>query len=315
MSVGPILCLALTPAVQRTLFMEAMRPGEVNRARRTRISAAGKGVNVAAALARLGARPRLIGFRGGPSGAFIARALNDLGVDAHWIETEAETRHCHTAVEGDGTRVTEWVEEAAPPTLGEWATFDRLFAEQAPECSWLAISGALPPGAPAERLMEIARGARKAGLALLIDSQGAPLRAALDAKPDWVKLNSEELEITTGLPARDPTSCMAAMRALRARGAQNVLVTAGADECCLLAGESSWRIQPPTVKALNPIGSGDSVTAGLLHGLTTGRSAIASAVWGIACGSANAMSEIPALFDRADVEALLSRVRVTSIDG
>lgn len=312
MKSGPILCLALSPAIQRTLFMDVMRPGEVNRAQRTLRSAAGKGVNVAVALARLGHRARLVGLRGGPSGAFIAQALKELGVDAHWVETDAETRHCHTAVEAGGARITEWVEEASPPTEKEWTAFDRLFDEQINGCSWLAISGALPPGAPIARLADIACRARAAGAALMIDSQGEPLRVALRAAPEWVKLNTEELEITTKQTADSDQDRWRAMTALREMGARNVLLTAGAEPCFLLAESGRFQLMPPRVNVLNPIGSGDSVTAGILHALSKGQSAVEAAAWGLACGSANAMTEIPALFDLKNVVGLREQVEIAA---
>lgn len=49
-----ILCLAVTPAVQRTQFFATFQPGEVNRIRRTIVTASGKGVNVALGLKLLG---------------------------------------------------------------------------------------------------------------------------------------------------------------------------------------------------------------------------------------------------------------------
>ncbi len=86
---APILCLAVTPAVQRTQFFATLQPGEVNRIRRTIVTASGKGVNVALGLKRLGGQPRLLGFCGGDSGRFIAAEMQRLGITARWIEVPA----------------------------------------------------------------------------------------------------------------------------------------------------------------------------------------------------------------------------------
>lgn len=315
MSARPILCLAISPAVQRTLFMDVLRPGEVNRARRTRISAAGKGVNVAAVLARLGAPARLVGLRGGPEGEWIAREMASLGVDARWIETQAPTRHCHTVVEGGGTRITELVEEAATPPASEWRAFDQAVAAALPGCAWLAISGALPPGVPVARLAELGEQARAAGAKLFIDSQGAPLRAALEAKPALVKLNVEELSATTDRSAEAEAARWAAMQELRRGGAGAVLVTDGARDAFLLADTGRWRLTPPRVDVVNPIGSGDSVSAGLLMELERGASLPDAAAFGLACGSANALTEVPALLDPATARELCTRVVQTAARG
>ena len=56
---APLLSIALTPALQEVLFFERFDMGAVNRASQRKWSAAGKGVNVATALARLGEQVRV----------------------------------------------------------------------------------------------------------------------------------------------------------------------------------------------------------------------------------------------------------------
>ncbi len=301
---SPILCLAVTPAVQRTQFFTAFRPGEVNRIRRTIVTASGKGVNVALALKLLGGQPRLLGFCGGDSGRFIATEMQRLGIAARWIEVPAPTRHCHTLIEDDTGRVTELVEEAVPPAPDAWIQFARALEETLDGCAWLAVSGALPPGAPSDALAGFCQAATARGVKLCVDSQGDPLLRTLVAKPALVKLNTEELERTCGLPDRSPASLQRGADLLRTRGAEAVLVTDGAQPAHLFDGTRTWTLPPATVRVINPIGSGDSVTAGLLHALQQGQPLPAAAAFGLACGSANAETETPAAFDPARVHAL-----------
>lgn len=299
---APILCLAITPALQRTLFFEGFRPGQVNRSRRTLVTASGKGVNVALALARLGSPVRLVGFQGGDSGRFIAQEMRSLGVEACWVETAAPTRSCHTLVERDTGQVTELVEEAAPPTDQEWAALDRLLQEQMKGCSWFALSGALPPGSPAGALDRLIRQAHAAGVQVIIDSQGEPLRACLPARPALVKLNQEEL-LRTAATAGKPSE---AARMLLEAGARALLVTDGAQPAWLHAGGQAESFPVPKVNLLNPIGSGDCVTAGLLHALTHGQPLREAVRFGLACGSANAETATPAHLDPGRIHELLA---------
>ena len=300
-----ILCLAVTPAVQRTQFFATLQPGEVNRIRRTIVTASGKGVNVALALNQLGGQPRLLGFCGGDSGRFIAAEMKRLGITARWIEVPAPTRHCHTLIEDNTGRVTELVEESSPPAPDAWNRFAHALDEMLDGCSWLAVSGALPPGAPADALAGFCRAAAARGARLCVDSQGEPLLQTLVAKPTLVKLNTEELERTCRLPDRSPASLQRGATLLLAQGAGAVLVTDGAQPAYLFEGNRSWTLPPATVRVVNPIGSGDCVTAGLLHALTQGHALVEAARFGIACGSANAETDTPAQFDPARVNALL----------
>ncbi len=302
----PILCLAVTPAVQRTQFFTTLRPGEVNRIRRTIVTASGKGVNVALALKLLGGQPRLLGFRGGDSGRFMAAEMQRIGITANWIEVPAPTRHCHTLIEDDTGCVTELVEEAVPPAPEAWAQFARALDEALDGCEWLAVSGALPPGAPPDALAGFCRAATAHGVKLCVDSQGEPLLHTLVAKPALVKLNTEELERTCRLPDRSPASLQIGAEQLQARGAGAVLVTDGAQPARLFEGTRSWTLPPASVRVVNPIGSGDCVTAGLLHALTLGQPLTEAARVGLACGSANAETETSASFDPARACALLT---------
>ena len=77
MTTSPILCLAISPAVQRTQFFKTYRPGEVNRARATLVTASGKGINVARWLKHLGGKAILLLPLGGQAGKELAGYLRD----------------------------------------------------------------------------------------------------------------------------------------------------------------------------------------------------------------------------------------------
>ena len=61
---------------------------------------------------------------------------------------------------------------------------------------------------------------------------------------------------------------------------------------------------------MNPIGSGDSVAAGYAAGVVEGLSFLNCAVLGIACGAANAMTDLPGVVERSEVERLRKLVVV-----
>ncbi len=310
---APILCLAVTPAVQRTQFMATLQPGEVNRIRRTIVTASGKGVNVALALKHLGGQPRLLGFQGGDSGRFIAADMERLGIEARWIEVPAPTRHCHTLIEDDTGRITELVEEAVPPAPEHWQQFAQQLESSLEGCGWMAISGALPPGAPPDALAQFGQAATARGVKLCVDSQGSPLRHTLVARPALVKLNTEELQRTCALPDRSASSLANGAGQLMKLGAASVLVTDGPHPAHLFSSSGHWSLQPPAIPMVNPIGSGDSVTAGLLFALQQGQTLVEAAAFGLACGSANALTETPGNLSPAEALRLARVVATTAL--
>ena len=309
-----ILCIGGTPAMQRTLRFESLEPGAVNRAYDVRVTASGKVVNVARAVTVLGGQALLATFLGGDPGRFVARELDARGVphEVVWTEDDAPTRTCATLIPNDGP-VTELVEEALPVSERDVAALEEIVTENLREARALCLIGSFPPGVPDDFYAHLTRAACEAGVRVLVDAQKAPLRAALEEAPFLVKPNLEEVVATLHLPIDEPDP-RAAVAALTDAGARWALVSTGASGS-LLGDDSGrlWSVEPPRVEAVNPIGSGDVMAAGLLLSLHRGASVPNAAVYGTACAAANALTPTSGEIRPDDVDGLLSRVRLTQL--
>jgi fructose-1-phosphate kinase PfkB-like protein len=87
-----ILCLTPNPAIDRTLYLETLRPGEVQRAGNVLVAAGGKGLNVARAIRTLGGNPLCMGLIGGHAGNLLEDLAKGEGLAAYWTQTRSETR-------------------------------------------------------------------------------------------------------------------------------------------------------------------------------------------------------------------------------
>jgi fructose-1-phosphate kinase PfkB-like protein len=103
------------------------------------------------------------------------------------------------------------------------------------------------------------------------------------------------------------------MEEVRGRGARWVVVTAGRDAVWALGEGGFRRFRPPAVKALNPIGSGDSLATGIACSVVRGADPVEAIRYGVACGSANAETLLPGDFDPARAEELAARVDVEPV--
>jgi 1-phosphofructokinase/6-phosphofructokinase 2 len=312
--VKPVLCIGMTPACQRIQLFECLRAGEVNRALETHVAVGGKAVNAGLALTTLGRASVVTGLIGGQTGRAIAAALAARGVACAWTRVPTPTRTCATLLERARPGVaTELVEEAPPPTPEEVRRFCGNAARRLRGASMGLICGTLPPGAPPATWAELAGTARQAGVALLIDSHGAPLRQALTRAPLLAKMNAHELEKTLGAPCADEAALLAGARRLAAEGARWTLITDGPHPALLADATAAWRLTPPQIAPLNPIGSGDCVLAGCAHALLNGATAVEAARFGLGCGCANALTLRPAEFDPAQAAALAQSCLVEKI--
>jgi len=305
-----VLCLGTTPAVQRVMVFPRLALDAVNRAGTTQDGAAGKSVNVAKVLKALGEKPMATGFLGGDRGEFLQRALTEKGVESDFVTVSTQTRQCITVIdEATGTQ-TELVEESRPV---EAEAFDRLRAvirRRLPEFRAMVMSGTIVTGGPVNLYFEYTQLAENARVLSVVDGQGKALLGALPAKPGLVKPNRSELAATTGREFKTDVDMMNAMRELFERGAQRVVVTAGKEATLAFDGKTFWSVTSPRIKAVNPIGSGDAFTAGLVSRLLRGYDLGEACRWGCAAGAANALTLMPGEVNKEDVERLVKEIEV-----
>jgi 1-phosphofructokinase family hexose kinase len=302
-----ILCIGTTPAVQRVMFFGKLRLDAVNRAHRTLEGAAGKAINVAKVLQSLGEKPLATGFLGGVRGEQIRQVLEEKGVEADFVDVAAPTRECVTIIDDSDQTITELVQESAEVTAVDYDSLRGIIAKHLPNCRALVMSGTLAPGGKPDFYAECVRFARQCGILSVVDAQGPALLEALAARPGLIKPNRSELGATVGTALADEAAVIEAMRQVQQRGAERVVITAGSQPALALEGNSLWRISPPRITAVNPIGSGDSFTAGLVWRLLRGDHLGEAARWGVAAGAANALTPMPGELEFADVERLVEQ--------
>ncbi|HXP61820.1 MAG TPA: 1-phosphofructokinase family hexose kinase [Dongiaceae bacterium] len=305
-----ILCLGTTPSVQRVMVFRKLTPDAVNRAVTVADGPAGKSVNAAKVLKTLGEQPLAAGFLGGVRGRYLLEMLAAKGVESDFVTVAAHTRLCVTVIDQQAGTQTELIEEGPPVEPADYEQLSAVLRRRIPTCRAVVMSGSLALGGPIDLYAQATRLAREAGVLSIVDALGAPLAEALKAGPSLVKPNRAELAATVGRELKDEAEVMSAMRELSRRGAQRVVVTAGKAAALAFDGQAFWRIVPPAVRVVNPIGCGDAFTAGLVWRLLRGEGLGEACRWAAAAGAANALTLMPGEVERAEVERLAGTVRV-----
>lgn len=313
MNPSKILCIGTTPAAQRVMIFRKLTLDSVNRAAATFDGPAGKSVNVAKVLKTLGEHPVATGFLGGDRGEFLRATLTERRIESDFVTVSTRTRQCVTVIdEAEGTH-TELVEESLPVKPANFVKLMAVMRRHVRECRAVVMSGTIITGGPVNLYFDCAQLANGTGILSVVDAQGAALTEALRAKPGLVKPNRTELAATVGHEFKDDADMMQAMRDLCERGAQKVVVTAGKEPALVFDGKNFWRVVGPRIEAVNPIGSGDAFTAGLVSRLVRGDDLGEACRWGAAAGAANALTLMPGELNREDVERLTRKVEVRKI--
>ena len=308
-----ILCIGTTPTIQRVMVFRKLALDAVNRAVTTLDGPSGKSVNVAKVLKTLGEQPLAAGFLGGNRGELLRRALLEKGVESDFVAVSTPTRQCITVIDESACAHTELVEESQPVKPQDFGKLMAIIRRRMPESRAAVMSGTIVTGGPAKFYFDCTRLAEKAGVLSVIDAQGPPLIEALKAKPMLVKPNRSELAASVGHELKDDADVINAMRELHEQGARQVAVTAGAKPTLGFDGKDFWRIPVPQIKAVNPIGSGDAFTAGLVSRLVRGDDLGEACRWGNAAGAANALTAMPGEVNPSEVERFAQQIQVRKI--
>ncbi|WP_353631826.1 1-phosphofructokinase [Pseudomonas canadensis] len=257
-----ILTLTLNPALDLTVRLARLEPGEVNRSETLLTHAAGKGVNVAQVLADLGHELTVGGFLGDGNPQAFEALIAQRGFTDAFIRVTGETRSNIKIAEQDG-RVTDI--NAPGPQVTEQAQSALLekLAQIAPDFDAVVVAGSLPRGVSPQWFQALLEQLKRCGLKVALDTSGEALRAGLKAGPWLVKPNTEELADALG-------NAPDAISQLHQQGVEHVVVSDGAAGVSWYSPGASLHATPPKVVVASTVGAGDSLLAGMLHGLLTG---------------------------------------------
>jgi len=261
-----ILTLTLNPALDLTVELSRLDAGQVNRSEEMHTHAAGKGVNVAQVLADLGHQVTVSGFLGEDNQQAFETLFAKRGFVDAFIRVPGETRSNIKVAEQDG-RITD-INGPGPmvDAAAQQALLDRL-QQIAPGHDAVVVAGSLPRGVTAQWLRELIERLNALGLKVALDSSGEALRAALLASPWLIKPNTEELADALGCEVVSPIAEAQAAARLHSQGIEHVVISHGADGVNWFSVGSALHASPPKVSVASTVGAGDSLLAGMLHGL------------------------------------------------
>jgi tagatose 6-phosphate kinase len=304
-----VLCVTLNPVLDTSYFVDEMRPIYRTEAQRVTHVAGGKGNNVARALGILGVPAVSMVTLGGMIGRNVAEVWEADPFEGAPVWVSGETRLQITVIDREGSQRAFYA-PPAPFAAEDAEVADAAFEQLLPQANAVCLCGSSPGPAAGwlyKRFIELSR--RRGALALL-DTYGSALRAGLGADPDIVKVNAAEAAGLLGREVNDEPQQRAAVDALREAGARAAVLTLGEYGALLATEDGIWRATPPPVDAVNPIGSGDAMTAGIVNGLLRGDSHVEALRRGMAAAAANTLTWDACRFQVTDVERLLPLVRI-----
>lgn len=261
-----IVTVTLNPSIDRTIAVDSLVRGGVNRAELIQLDAGGKGVNVSRALARYGAETHAI-FVGAELGAqWFQSVLQSVGVPYTVVMASGVTRSNITLLESDGT-VTKINEPGVTLTPAVIAEVETAMAALDLFGAWVVLAGRLNPGASDDTYLELAKFAKSRGARVAVDVSGKPLDVCVaGGVVDLIKPNQHELGEIVGRRLDSVGDVVVAAREVIARGVAVVVCSMGRDGAIYVTASEAVHVEPAVQIQGTPVGAGDILLATFIGG-------------------------------------------------
>jgi 1-phosphofructokinase family hexose kinase len=312
-----IVTVTLNAAIDRTLTVPNFQRGQRHRASAGVTLAGGKGINVARALKTLGVPVVATGLVGGRTGTRIVEELTNEAILNDFVHIDGESRTSTAVVDPTGGTYTE-INEWGPAVLDEELTLllDKLrYLTQDSEL--VVFAGSLPRDVEDAFYAEASRDLARRHIPVAIDTEGEPLRLAVEAEPFLVSPNQAEAEALVGQEFHDDEDFRLGLESVAEMGARNVLITTEFGCVASLREDREplrLRAVAPQVEPVSAVGSGDVLLAGYLAARHAGRTHDESLRAAVAAGAASTLEIGAGRFDPRQAGRLQAGVEVSGLE-
>ncbi|MEB6209886.1 tagatose-6-phosphate kinase [Staphylococcus pasteuri] len=268
-----ILTLTLNPSVDISYVIEDFQLDTVNRVSNIDKTAGGKGLNVTRVLNQLNESVIASGLIGGQLGEFIEQQLEDSHIKHSFFKIKDVTRNC-IAILHQGKQ-TEILEKGPTISKKEGQNFLEHVDELIRQTKVVVISGSLPKGLNNNYYLKIIEKCHDEQVPLILDSSGETLVSSLKGlhKPTVIKPNIDELYQLLDRPVDESIDGLKqAVNDSLFKDIEWVIVSLGAKGMFAKHHNQYYKVSIPSIKVLNPVGSGDSTVAGIASALLNNES-------------------------------------------
>lgn len=285
-----IYTCTLNPSLDYYLnFQEEIQLGKINRSTIERYEAGGKGINISIALSNMEIHSRAFGFLGGFTKEYYIHLLEQYQyLEPSFTIIESNTRiNVKMHEENQDTNLN-----AAGPvvTVQEMQKLiDKV--ERLDESDYFCFAGFVGESLE-KKVVGMLQAAMQDGTRVILDTNTSVIKELIGYHPFLIKMNDAELASYFGKESCSLEEAYSYVKELVSAGSQFVLVyyqnrymILGSEEgvfCCDAIDEK---------KLVNPVGTGDSMTAGFLLNYQRSSNAKESFDFAVACARATAYSD------------------------
>ena len=309
-----IITVTLNPAIDKSTSIDQLLPEKKIRCGEPIFQPGGGGINVSRALKKLQNSSNCVYFSGGYSGDFFSALLQQESIQIHPIKSKGITRE--NFVVFDQSNQLQYRFGMPGIIVDEEECMMLLHEiEQMENVDYMVVSGSMPIGAPPDLCSTLSKIAKQKSAKFIIDTSGESLSAGLKSGAFLIKPNLSELQsLCKQASIRYEDIPTIGKKMMEENHIENMIVSLGKEGAILITQNETLHLTPPQVNTVSTVGAGDSMVAGIIHGLSQQWSLIDCAKYGVACGTATTLQPGTALFNTIDIKLLLPEVSVKMIN-
>ena len=308
-----IYTVTLNPAIDKTVVIENLHTGAVNRVTSVREDAGGKGINVSKCLKNLGEESVAAMILAGDTGKRLETMLETMGIPslAVWAEGESRTNlKIIDPVKGENTDINE----PGPVVTEELLeVLKGAISRKILPGDILILSGSLPAGVDKDLYGRWIMHFRQLGVCVYLDADGEPMHKGMAAIPYMIKPNNDELAALMGKEKLTMDEMLVEGRRLQESGIAEIVISLGGNGALFVSEGGCYYAKGLAVAVKSTVGAGDSVVAAMAYGQARKLSVEEQICLSMAMGAASVMQSGTQPPEAQLVWELASRVEIAKL--
>ena len=291
-----------------TIEVDSMHVGRTNVVKSKTVSYAGKALNVAIGVKRLGGDACVTGLMYTENGFAFENALSKEGVAFSFVWNSGRARENYKIID-NRSLLTEVNDVGVAVEKERLQQVLNSVRELSARCDVVAVSGGLPKGVSPEFYGEIIRAINPA-CKKIVDATGERLLCAVREGVDLVKPNLAELEATMGIRINSKEALLKACHELVAMGAKAVMVSLGDEGAIITDGKQNFFSNTINVAVNSTVGAGDAMVAAAALKIRECAPIEEVLRHGVSAGSARVSTVKSVSFEKEKYQEILKHIKV-----
>lgn len=304
-----IVTVTMNPAIDKSLILDSVKIGEVNRIKENREDIGGKGINVSKIIRFFEEDTIATGIIGKTNSNKVKTYLNDMNIKHDFFEVSGLTRTNIKVLETISNKTTDLNEEGLTLNKNDVLKFENKLFKLCEQADFIVLSGSLPKGLKDDFYKNLINKIDKIA-PVILDTSGKPLIKGIEAGPYIVKPNKIELEDAFNVKLETNEDIIRFCKdILRKYKIEIIIVTLGKEGSLLISKNNHYYAKPIPVKVLNTVGAGDSFLGGFIYGLLNG-DYVNALRYGAASGGLAVTLKGTGIFSKDSFEKIIDKVEI-----